>query len=203
MFVPLHPQLNDCTHDDSVAQLVEQLTLNQWVEGSSPSGVTKKTTASFRKPLAAKRLQKLAVFLSWLTPRINSHSFVFPHCISQWRTNNGLGSATVSNQNLNLTSTLMVASVKRLWLMPLNLLNVGSNPHVIRHSPPLHKERLGFRLYPSTSKCFLLFLFIRWHWFVQVYASSPISVYLRGMAWRKRQDIEKFGWKFLFDEGFD
>lgn len=26
---------------DSVAQLVEQLTLNQWVEGSSPSGVTK------------------------------------------------------------------------------------------------------------------------------------------------------------------
>ena len=28
-------------HVDSVAQLVEQLTLNQWVEGSSPSGVTK------------------------------------------------------------------------------------------------------------------------------------------------------------------
>ena len=27
-------------NDDSVAQLVEQLTLNQWVEGSSPSGVT-------------------------------------------------------------------------------------------------------------------------------------------------------------------
>ena len=27
--------------NDSVAQLVEQLTLNQWVEGSSPSGVTK------------------------------------------------------------------------------------------------------------------------------------------------------------------
>ena len=26
---------------DSVAQLVEQLTLNQWVEGSSPSGVTR------------------------------------------------------------------------------------------------------------------------------------------------------------------
>lgn len=26
--------------DDFVAQLVEQLTLNQWVEGSSPSGVT-------------------------------------------------------------------------------------------------------------------------------------------------------------------
>ena len=30
-----HPKKND-----SVAQLVEQLTLNQWVEGSSPSGVT-------------------------------------------------------------------------------------------------------------------------------------------------------------------
>ncbi len=29
---------NKC--NDSVAQLVEQLTLNQWVEGSSPSGVT-------------------------------------------------------------------------------------------------------------------------------------------------------------------
>ena len=28
---------------DSVAQLVEQLTLNQWVEGSSPSGVTQKS----------------------------------------------------------------------------------------------------------------------------------------------------------------
>ncbi len=28
--------------DDSVAQLVEQLTLNQWVESSSLSGVTKR-----------------------------------------------------------------------------------------------------------------------------------------------------------------
>ena len=28
--------------NDFVAQLVEQLTLNQWVEGSSPSEVTKK-----------------------------------------------------------------------------------------------------------------------------------------------------------------
>ena len=27
--------------NDFLAQLVEQLTLNQWVEGSSPSGVTK------------------------------------------------------------------------------------------------------------------------------------------------------------------
>lgn len=30
--------------NDSVAQLVEQLTLNQWVEGSSPSGVTSKSS---------------------------------------------------------------------------------------------------------------------------------------------------------------
>ena len=37
--VTLQPQNEK---DDSVAQLVEQLTLNQWVEGSSPSGVTKK-----------------------------------------------------------------------------------------------------------------------------------------------------------------
>ena len=29
--------------NDSVAQLVEQMTLNHWVEGSSPSGVTKKS----------------------------------------------------------------------------------------------------------------------------------------------------------------
>ena len=28
--------------DDPLAQLVEQLTLNQWVEGSSPSGITMK-----------------------------------------------------------------------------------------------------------------------------------------------------------------
>ncbi len=38
-YVTLQPQNEK---DDSVAQLVEQLTLNQWVEGSSPSGVTKK-----------------------------------------------------------------------------------------------------------------------------------------------------------------
>ncbi len=37
--VPLQSQLNN---DDSVAQLVEQLTLNQWVVGSSPTGVTKR-----------------------------------------------------------------------------------------------------------------------------------------------------------------
>ena len=33
--------------NDSVAQLVEQLTLNQWVEGSSPSGVTKKVVCNY------------------------------------------------------------------------------------------------------------------------------------------------------------
>ena len=34
---------------DSVAQLVEQLTLNQWVEGSSPSGVTRKSASRLIK----------------------------------------------------------------------------------------------------------------------------------------------------------
>lgn len=39
--VNLHSQFaNESAEVDSVAQLVEQLTLNQWVEGSSPSGVT-------------------------------------------------------------------------------------------------------------------------------------------------------------------
>ena len=39
----LHPQKDTsfCSQDDFVAQLVEQLTLNQWAEGSSPSEVTK------------------------------------------------------------------------------------------------------------------------------------------------------------------
>ena len=31
---------------DSVAQLVEQMTLNHWVEGSSPSGVTRQNGKS-------------------------------------------------------------------------------------------------------------------------------------------------------------
>ena len=40
--VNLHSQFaNESAEVDSVAQLVEQLTLNQWVEGSSPSGVTR------------------------------------------------------------------------------------------------------------------------------------------------------------------
>ena len=40
--LPLQPHLRKCGCFDSLAQLVEQLTLNQWVEGSSPSGVTKR-----------------------------------------------------------------------------------------------------------------------------------------------------------------
>ena len=36
--LPLHPQTK--IKDDSVAQLVEQMTLNHWAEGSNPSGVT-------------------------------------------------------------------------------------------------------------------------------------------------------------------
>ena len=35
--LPLYRKKGD---NDSVAQLVEQMTLNHWVEGSSPSGVT-------------------------------------------------------------------------------------------------------------------------------------------------------------------
>ena len=42
LVVPLQSEINKMvSFFDSVAQLVEQLTLNQWVEGSSPSGVTK------------------------------------------------------------------------------------------------------------------------------------------------------------------
>ena len=39
----LHPQngISGMRQNDFVAQLVEQLTLNQWAEGSSPSEVTK------------------------------------------------------------------------------------------------------------------------------------------------------------------
>ena len=39
----LHPQTGSdpMSEDDFVAQLVEQMTLNHWVEGSSPSEVTK------------------------------------------------------------------------------------------------------------------------------------------------------------------
>ena len=38
----LHPQTGSdpMSEDDFVAQLVEQMTLNHWVEGSSPSEVT-------------------------------------------------------------------------------------------------------------------------------------------------------------------
>ena len=39
----MHPQngISGMRQNDFVAQLVEQLTLNQWAEGSSPSEVTK------------------------------------------------------------------------------------------------------------------------------------------------------------------
>ena len=44
LVVPLQSEINKMvSFFDSVAQLVEQLTLNQWVEGSSPSGVTQKS----------------------------------------------------------------------------------------------------------------------------------------------------------------
>ena len=35
------PQAESASENDSVAQLVEQMTLNHWVVGSSPTGVTK------------------------------------------------------------------------------------------------------------------------------------------------------------------
>ena len=40
--LPLHPKSRTLDGNALLAQLVEQLTLNQWVEGSSPSGVTYK-----------------------------------------------------------------------------------------------------------------------------------------------------------------
>ena len=51
--------------NDSVAQLVEQLTLNQWVEGSSPSGVTK---WSVRPMKTSENKQFSEVFLFAHTP---------------------------------------------------------------------------------------------------------------------------------------
>ncbi len=47
----MHPQKGTClcNQDDFVAQLVEQLTLNQWAEGSSPSEVTKLKTSKLLK----------------------------------------------------------------------------------------------------------------------------------------------------------
>ena len=38
--ISLCPQSRDDCRNDFVAQLVEQMTLNHWVEGSSPSEVT-------------------------------------------------------------------------------------------------------------------------------------------------------------------
>ena len=46
---------------DSVAQLVEQMTLNHWVEGSSPSGVTLKVKQLTNR-LAAFFLCVVAIF---------------------------------------------------------------------------------------------------------------------------------------------
>ena len=47
---------------DSVAQLVEQLTLNQWVEGSSPSGVTSVYNQWFRLMRVKKTHQDCIIF---------------------------------------------------------------------------------------------------------------------------------------------
>ena len=49
-------------NDDFVAQLVEQLTLNQWAVGSSPTEVTED-----------KPLTKVSGFLFWVKPSIMAH----------------------------------------------------------------------------------------------------------------------------------
>ena len=46
-------------NDDFVAQLVEQLTLNQWAEGSSPSEVTENKPPTFFLCLFFYYLSKL------------------------------------------------------------------------------------------------------------------------------------------------
>ena len=49
--------------DDSVAQLVEQLTLNQWVVGSSPTGVTELNAKwLIRKPFGFFVVSTIGVF---------------------------------------------------------------------------------------------------------------------------------------------
>ena len=57
---------------DSVAQLVEQLTLNQWVVGSSPTGVTTK-----RRLFFATHLQKVIVFFVYVAVLALSGGIVF------------------------------------------------------------------------------------------------------------------------------
>ena len=58
---------------DSVAQLVEQLTLNQWVEGSSPSGVTKQAEM-FQKAFRFFYCSKLLIFSSGFGSIISNYS---------------------------------------------------------------------------------------------------------------------------------
>lgn len=66
----LHPQRNYFVmwKSDSVAQLVEQLTLNQWVESSNLSGVTNKThrNDTSLQPCGLQKCQRdllIAIFL--------------------------------------------------------------------------------------------------------------------------------------------
>ena len=53
---------------DFVAQLVEQLTLNQWVEGSSPSEVTVNHSSMLEAPRISEEL------FFWL---LSSHVFLY------------------------------------------------------------------------------------------------------------------------------
>lgn len=50
-----------CSFPDSVAQLVEQLTLNQWVESSSLSGVTLKLDILPDRIMAVHQILTLSV----------------------------------------------------------------------------------------------------------------------------------------------
>ena len=59
--------------DDSVAQLVEQMTLNHWVVGSSPTGVTK-PNGKIKQIAETKTVS--AIFVISLSGRIK---YIVPH----------------------------------------------------------------------------------------------------------------------------
>ena len=102
--------------NDSVAQLVEQLTLNQWVEGSSPSGVTHRSAAiddcraSFFShtrfllspsqrftAISQRQLCETGKTVGNQCSHSTSRRSEFPavsHCIDCWSTNSGFKKGT-------------------------------------------------------------------------------------------------------------
>ena len=73
--VPLHPLLRNSSdalsNNVSLAQLVEQLTLNQWVEGSSPSGDTQNNSLNIKDLCAnISPCFSFYIFLHYTTPFI-------------------------------------------------------------------------------------------------------------------------------------